>query len=132
MKKIFSFVSVLFCQLYLGITAFATDMGVDGSADGSGFTIKPGKYPSLNGSLSDTANQANEVITRYSSVGKFAVSILLLGLLAMLIYSITIFAKSSSDERARKSAINGILFTGLAIALIGALSIIVAFANNFF
>lgn len=115
------------------VTAYADDNGILDVEEGEGgITIGPGQYPSLNGGLEETIESANEVLSRYQMVERFILAVIVLLLLAVLIISITKFAAAGDDSGARKKAMTGILFCGIAIALIGGLAIIVSLAQNLF
>lgn len=118
------------------VTAYADDTATGGLEveDGTsgGLVISPGHYPSLNGDLQDTVDEANAALSRYKMTGNFVIACILLGMLALLILNITKFAGSGSDERTRKQAMNGILFCGISIALIGGLAVITNLARNLF
>lgn len=115
------------------ITAYADDTATGGLEveDGTGgFVISPGTYPSLNGDLDDTVEEANNALSRYKMIGNFIIACLLLALLGVLIIHITKFAGSGSDERTRKQAMSGILMCGIAIALIGSIALITSLVRT--
>jgi len=115
------------------VTAYADESGILDVEEGEGgITIGPGQYPSLNGDLEETIEDANEVLSRYQMVERFILAVIVLILLAVLIISITKFAAAGDDASARKQAMMGILISGVSISLIGGIAVIVSLAKNLF
>lgn len=111
---------------------YAEENGVNMQDTGSGLILAPGRTPSLSGSLEDTTEQLNQVLDRWSMVGKAVMGFLALVLLALLIINITILAKSGDNEKARSEAKTRLLYTVIAIALFGAVGLITALSRSLF
>lgn len=120
-QKLKPFFAGILMSLPLCTTAFA---------DGDLIIKIPEGMPSLNGTAGNTVEQFQKTIDAYSGIETFVVSAVLLFLLGALILNITKLAKSRDNEQDRRGAIKGILLTGVAIALIGALSTIVALTHG--
>lgn len=131
MKNKFYAVMAWFTALIMSHgTVVAHAGGLTVETDGEGITIAPGQYPSLKGDLDSTVEEANNVLDRYRVIGNFIIAIIILLLLGLLILHITNFAKAGDNEQDRKKAMSGMLFCGMAIAIIGSLSLVVAFVQN--
>ena len=89
----------------------------------------PSEMPSINGQLSDVISQLQKGIDVYAGIGKFIIAVVALVLLGALIVNITKFAKSGSNERNRQNAMQALIYTGIAIALLGGISVIVGLTS---
>lgn len=89
----------------------------------------PSEMPSINGQLSDVISQLQKGIDIYAGIGKFIIAVVALVLLGALIVNITKFAKSGSNERNRQNAMQALIYTGIAIALLGGIGVIVGLTS---
>ena len=122
-----------FIQSVLVTTAYASADGHTILEEENGsLVLKPGTFPSLRGSLAETTQEANKAVDRAITVGNFIFAVLLLVLMALLIINIVKLAGAGDDERARKEGITKLMFTLIAIALMGSIGIIVSLSQNLF
>lgn len=110
--------------------------GIMGSVCGAAFAAEgdvtlpiPETLPSMNGQISDILSQFQKGIDVYAGIGRFIIAIVALVLLGALIINITKFARSGSNESDRKSAMQSLIYTGIAIALLGGLGMIIALTS---
>ena len=128
MKKMYFLPTLLVgLQSIFATTAYA---GIVVEGNGNDLVLKPGNFPSLNGNLQDTVHEANQALGRATTVGNFIFAIIMLVLLALLIANITKLAAAGSDEKARKEAITRLLYTLIAIALMGSIGLIAALSTT--
>lgn len=122
--------AMFFTRIFSVLCYAAEDMGGLTIDSGSNFTIKPGKYPSLNGSLEDTVSEANLVLSKFSHFLIVVIAICGIVLLGFLIINMTKFTKSGDNDREREVAKKNILWSLIAISLLGSISIVLAIANT--
>lgn len=122
--------TIFFTKMFSVLCYAAEDMGGLTIDSGSNFTIKPGKYPSLNGSLEDTVSEANLALSKFSHFLFIVIAICGIVLLGFLIINMTKFAKSGDNDREREVAKKNLLWSLIAISLLGSISIILSLANT--
>lgn len=115
------------------VVIHAEENGLDMSnGSGGGLILAPGQPPSLSGSLEDTTEEFNKVLDRWMMIGGAALAVLTLALLGVLIVNIAMFVKSADNERDRGNAKSRIMYSIIAIALMGALDLITVLCRNLF
>lgn len=115
--------------------------GINNAVDANGFqistgangtiTIKPGTQVSIGGT--DWQTGIGDIIDKYKGVAQGILAVCAITSLVCLIISITRLSSSSLDSapHARKQALMGLLVSGIALALFGGLSVVVAFFWGF-
>lgn len=123
------------------LAADASGGGIDNAVDANGFqistgangtiTIKPGHQVSIGGT--DWRSGLTDIIDKYKGVAQGILAICAITSLVCFIWAITRLGSSTLDSapHARKQAIMGLLVSGIALALFGGLSVVVAFFWNF-
>jgi len=137
-KKIFAWVMLIvvtFC-LMIPTQAFAADPASTGA---DGVTVTMGEDGGIE---IDSAGEVNfdsgkkgawdEIFKRYKSIIVAFSGIATLTMMAAFVFLFMKLGATSGNEKERRSTITGILFTGIACAMLGSVTIIMSFFYNSF
>lgn len=103
--------------------------GVDVEMDGDGNIILEGGDVDFQGT---SRSSWNTLFGRYKNIITGFSGIATLTMLAAFIFLLTKLGATSGNDKARRDCLTGILFTGLATAGLGSVTIIMAFFYNAF
>lgn len=120
-QKRFLFILCLICCLCLAVPALATDH-ISISTNGAGGVV----IGSAGSVVTSAADGYSLILGKYKSIGQGVVGICVLVSLISLILYITKLAAAGSNPSLRQKAINGIIFSGVALAMFGGLPFIVS------
>lgn len=135
MEAIFKKMVPLMLALMLCVTSVATPAFAAGtiniSGGANGITITPGTAPDMTDVSSAYNKVGNTVISKGKTVAQTITAVCTIICFIALFISITKLATSGSHPMQRRTAIIGILWSGVALALFGGGWVVVSFFWNF-
>lgn len=108
--------------------AHAGDIEFSVGDDGE-LTISGGNFPDLSGDA-DIGTSFNEILGKYKTVAVFVFAVCTITAFMLMVLMFTKLAAAGDNEQARKRAIAGILTCGIAVALLGGITIVIGFFWN--
>ena len=135
LSKIMLLVMTMMLLFQVSAPIFATAVHADGEATfGDDFGISYGEdgieYGDAYGKDADQASVWNTLFTQYKGVIIGVTGIATLTMVALFIFNFMKLGQSAGNPQQRSMALTGLLWTGLAAAGLGGVTIFVGFSQN--
>ena len=123
----FAFIAQLLTHPIMTV-AHAGDIEFNVGDDGE-LTISGGNFPDLSGDA-DISTSFNDILGKYKTVAIFIFAACTITAFLLMVFMFTKLAAAGDNEQARRKAIAGILTCGIAVALLGGITIVISFFWN--
>lgn len=133
-RRFFSALLLLLTYCAIVMPAYAADnnsFDIQVSGNHQGITINPGKYPNLSNTADLKQISDDLIIPKGKKIAQTITSICTIICFVTFLVSVTKMATSGSHPIQRRSALIGILWSGVALALFGGAWVVVSFFWNF-
>lgn len=123
-KRVLDVLAALICSAAFILPTFAASPSpfIGFSADGDGISVSVG-----GSTVSDDSSQAyGTLFSNYRTIAQVILGICVITAIISFLFQITKLGASGDNERLRRSAIVGILVSGLVLTVFGGLEIVVS------